>query len=98
LEMLPALTKHPKGTVININVPNAATHRGIREAALAPFGIVQTTLSERDEHHIRLAVEDLPHTPEPGSDAACLADGWVSVTGLVAVSDLVLGLLDGDAS
>ena len=93
LELLPALTKHPRGTVININAPNAATHRGIREAALAPFGIVQTTLSERDEHHIRLAVEDLPHTPEPSSDAAYLAEGWVTVTGLEAVSGVVLGLL-----
>lgn len=98
VEVLPALTAHPEGTVININAPNAATHRGIRESTLAPFGIVQTTLSERDEHHIRLAVEDLPHTPEPGSDAADLADGWVTVTALEAVSGLRLGLLDGESS
>ena len=94
MELLPSLMKHPKGTVINVNVPNAATHRGFREASLAPFGIVQTTLSERAEHHVQLAVEDLPNTPEPGSDAAYLAEGWVTVTGLEAVSAVALGLLN----
>lgn len=97
LGLLPALMTRPRGTVVNINAPNSAEHRGIREASLAPFGIVQTTLSERGEHHIRLAVEDLPHVPEPGSDAAYLADGWVTVTGLDAVSGVDLGLLEAEA-
>ncbi|MDL5351649.1 5'/3'-nucleotidase SurE [Microbacterium sp. zg-YB36] len=92
LGLLPDLLQRPPGTVINVNAPNTASNRGIRESALAPFGIVQTTLSERDEHHIRLAVEDLPHTPEPGTDAAHLADGWVTVTGLDSVSHVPLGL------
>lgn len=90
--LVPELLARPAGTVINVNAPNASTHRGIRESTLAPFGIVQTTLSERDEHHIRLAVEDLPHTPEPGTDAAHLAEGWVTVTGLDSVSDVALGI------
>lgn len=92
LGLVPDLLERPRGTVINVNVPNTATHRGIRESTLAPFGIVQTTLSEREEHHIRLAVEDLPHEPEPGTDAAHLADGWVTVTGLDSVSHVDLGL------
>ena len=41
--------------------------------------------------HIRLAVEDLPNTPEPGSDAALLAEGWVTLTGLDPVSHVPLG-------
>ncbi|MFF2631835.1 5'/3'-nucleotidase SurE [Microbacterium sp. NPDC058021] len=90
--LVPQLLARPAGTVINVNAPNTATHRGIRESTLAPFGIVQTTLSERDEHHIRLAVEDLPNTPEPGTDAAHLAEGWVTVTGLDSVSDVALGV------
>lgn len=64
---------------------------GVVEAALAPFGIVQTTLSERGVGHIRLAVEDLPNTPVPGSDAALLAEGWVTLTGLDPVSHVPLG-------
>lgn len=92
LELLPDLQQHPKGTIINVNVPNRPASRGVREATLAPFGIVQTTLSESSEHRIRLAVEDLPNTPEPGSDAAFLAEGWVTVTGILPVSDQRLGL------
>jgi 5'-nucleotidase len=92
LALLPRLMERPRGTVLNINAPNTARSLGIREAGLAPFGIVQTTLTERDEHHIRLAVEDLPHTPDPGTDAAYLADGWVTVTGLDPVSQVLLDL------
>jgi len=91
LDLLPFLAGRPLGTVVNVNVPNAARNRGVREAALAPFGIVQTTLSERHEHFVRLAVEDLPHVPEPGTDAAYLADGWITITGLDPVSHIPLG-------
>ncbi|GAA2000769.1 5'/3'-nucleotidase SurE [Microbacterium ulmi] len=93
MRLLPGLLASPRATVINVNVPNAASNRGFREATLAPFGIVQTTLTERAEHHIRLAVEDLPKTPAPGTDAACLAQGWVTVTGLDPVSHVPLAFL-----
>jgi len=98
IELLPFLLGRPRGTVVNLNVPNAPSHRGVVEAALAPFGIVQTTLTERDAGHIRLAVEDLPNTPEPGSDAAYLAEGWVTLTGLDPVSHVPLGFADHEAS
>ncbi|MCP2637308.1 5'/3'-nucleotidase SurE [Microbacterium sp. HD4P20] len=91
MDLLPFLLERPRGTVINVNVPNAAANQGVVEAALAPFGIVQTTLSERGVGHIRLAVEDLPSTPEPGSDAALLAEGWVTLTGIDPVSHVPLG-------
>ena len=91
--LMPELLERPRGTVINVNVPNTAEPRGVVEASLAPFGIVQTTLTQQGEHDIRLAVEDLPNAPEPGTDAAYLADGWVTVSGLDAVSDVRLDLL-----
>jgi len=90
--LLPELMRRPRGTVVNLNSPNSPGSRGLVEADLAPFGIVQTTLSESDEHHIRLAVEDLPNRPEPGSDAALLADGWITVTAVEPVTQLRLGL------
>jgi len=93
LELLPELQQHPKGTVINVNVPNQPVPRGVCETTLAPFGIVHTTLSERDEHRIRLAVEELPVTPVPGSDAARLSEGWATVTGIVPVSGHQLGFV-----
>lgn len=89
--ILPFLFDRPRGTVVNVNVPNAPRSRGVVEAGLAPFGIVQTTLTEDGTDHIRLAVEDLPNTPEPGSDAALLAEGWITLTGLDPVSQLPLG-------
>jgi 5'-nucleotidase len=91
VSLLPFLRERPRGTVINLNVPNAAGNRGVVEAELAPFGVVQTTLTERDATYIRLAVEDLQNTPEPGSDAALLAEGWVTLTGLDPVSHVPLG-------
>ena len=91
VDLLPFLLERPRGTVINVNVPNSARNQGVVEAELAPFGIVQTTLTERGVGHIRLAVEDLPNTPEPGSDAALLAEGWVTLTGLDPVSHVPLG-------
>ena len=90
--LVDSLVDHPRGTVINVNVPNSPEARGVREASLAPFGIVQTTLTERDEHHIRLAVEDMPRSPAPGTDAAYLAEGWITVSGLDAVSHVPLGI------
>ena len=90
--LIPALMDHPRGTVINVNAPNRLQHRGVKEASLAPFGIVQTTLTEQEDHYIRLAVEDLPNTPAPGTDAAYLAEGWVTVSGLDPVSYVALGL------
>lgn len=90
--LLPELRERPRGTVVNLNAPNVGEPRGVREAELAPFGIVQTTLTEEDEHSIRLAVEDLPHEREPGSDAALLEEGWVTVTAIEPVSARPFGL------
>lgn len=92
-DLVPALLQHPRGTVINVNVPNATEFRGVVEAELAPFGIVQTTLTQQGEHDVRLAVEDLPRDPLPGSDAAHLEDGWITVTGIDPVSHVRLGIV-----
>lgn len=91
IDVLPFLFGRPRGTVLNLNAPNAASHLGIAEASLAPFGIVQMSLKDHSSTRMRLAVEELPNTPEPGSDAQLLADGWVTLTGLDTVSQLPLG-------
>lgn len=92
IALVPELTSRPKGTTINVNVPNNAHHRGIREAPLAPFGIVQMTLTETDDRNVRMAVEELPHVAGDDSDAAWLHDGWVTVTGIDSVTGFALGL------
>lgn len=88
--LIPYLLEQPAGTVINLNVPNAPGPYELREATLAPFGIVQTTMTHDDTSHVRLAVEDLPNTPEPGSDAALLAEGYAPFTGITPVSQVML--------
>jgi len=88
-ELIPVLLAHPPGTVLNVNVPNVAPESApeLREATLAPFGIVQTTMTETVEGDIRLTVRDLPHEPIDGSDAALLAAGYATVTNVVAVRE-----------
>jgi 5'-nucleotidase len=85
-ELLPHLLAQPAGAVFNLNLPNTDAELELREAHLAPFGIVQTTMT-RDEDFVQLGVEDLPNRPEPGSDAALLAEGFATVTNLSAVSE-----------
>ena len=88
--VLPTLLEMPVGTVFNLNVPNVPQPVELREAHLAPFGIVQTTMEHADEHHVTLAVEDLPNTPEPGSDAALLAEGFATLTSITPVASVPL--------
>lgn len=88
--VLPLLLAQTPGTVLNLNVPNAPTPADVREATLAPFGIVQTTMHRDGDDHVRLAVEDLPNEPVPGSDAALLAEGYATLTSITAVSSVPL--------
>lgn len=88
--VLPTLLAQAPGTVLNLNVPNVAAPVDVREATLAPFGIVQTTMHRDGEHHVRLAVEDLPNEPVPGSDAALLAEGYATLTSITSVASVPL--------
>ncbi|WP_404435999.1 5'/3'-nucleotidase SurE [Microbacterium aerolatum] len=92
IALMPELLARDAGTVINVNVPNSERPRGVRESTLAPFGIVQMTVAESDDSYVRLAVEELPNVPTPDSDAAHLADGWVTVTGIDSVTERRLDL------
>lgn len=84
--VLPLLLEQAPGTVLNLNVPNVSTPVEWSEATLAPFGIVQTTLHRDGTDHVRLAVEDLPNEPVPGSDAALLAEGYATLTAITGVT------------
>jgi len=87
--VLPTLIAHPRGTVLNLNVPNVPPEVAValREATLAPFGIVQTTMTESIEGEVRLTVRELPDEPIAGSDAALLAAGFATLTNVVAVRE-----------
>lgn len=90
--LLPELMVRPRGTTMNVNVPNIDQPRGIRESTLAPFGIVQMALAEKDDRYVRLAVEELSHVATDDSDAAHLAEGWITVTGIDSVTERRLDL------
>jgi len=92
ITLLPELTARAPGTTMNVNVPNVDQPRGIREATLAPFGIVQMALAEKDDRYVRLAVEELPLVATDDSDAAHLAAGWTTVTGIDSITERRLGL------
>ncbi|WP_353807143.1 5'/3'-nucleotidase SurE [Agromyces sp. SYSU T00194] len=86
--LVPALLDEPAGTVVNLNVANRpGVMPTVRAATLAPFGIVHTTLTERGEHEVELTVAELPASPDPGSDAALLAEGYSTLTGVTAIAD-----------
>ena len=92
VSLVPFLLAQPAGTVLNLNVPDAEEGQvpEIREAKLARFGIVQTTMTEQDRHQIRLAVADTAAPSEPGSDAELLGEGYATVTAIRSVSGVDL--------
>lgn len=95
--LLPFLLEQEAGAVLNLNVPNAAGPDlpDLRTATLTRFGIVQTTLAERGEQHVRLAIADTAEKPDPDSDAALLAAGFATVTAIQPVTGTTLPSLDG---
>jgi len=92
------LAAAPKGTVLNINVPDlpADDLAGARAATLAPFGTVRSSVVEPAADGGRLQVELRPTTVElpAGCDTALVAEGYVAVsaiTGVQLATDVDLG-------
>ena len=77
----------PAGTVLNVNVPDVAAERlaGIRQAPLATFGTFQAAIREPQPGPFVAEFRVSQPDPEPGSDAALLRDGWVTVTSITGV-------------
>lgn len=80
--VLPDLLAAPAGTVLNLNAPDGDAPDGVElvEAPLAPFGIVQTTMTEQDGDDVRLAIRQHRADDAPGSDMERLAAGLATVT------------------
>src|SRR5262245_11821856 len=90
------LAASPVGTTLNLNVPNRPKGqiRGLRQASLAPFGTVQHQVAEAGEGFVKLAYAEPAESAPAGSDAALLADGFATLTALMATSELHLPELD----
>ncbi|MCW2131581.1 5'/3'-nucleotidase SurE [Arthrobacter sp. VKM Ac-2550] len=87
--LLPFLLEQEAGTVLNLNVPNTDSPElpEYRTATLAEFGIVQTTMAERGQQHLRLAIADSKEEAPPESDFALLAAGFATVTSIQPVTE-----------
>jgi len=81
-DLLPWVVQAPPRTVVNVNAPDlpASAVRGRRLAPLASFGAVQTQVAEAGRGFVRIQVTGTDAEQEPGTDAALLAAGWVTVT------------------
>jgi 5'-nucleotidase len=70
--------------VLNLNVPNVPPDevRGLRQARLASFGAVQTSIAEAGEGMVRAEVDGTDAGAEADTDATLVAAGWAAVTPL----------------
>jgi 5'-nucleotidase len=86
---LATLLGAPAGTVLNLNVPNVPDAEGLElvEAHLAPFGIVQTTLTEVAGDEVRLSIREHRADDAPGSDMERLAAGHATITRVRTIAD-----------
>ncbi|MGC5076908.1 5'/3'-nucleotidase SurE [Agrococcus sp. DT81.2] len=77
------------GAVLNLNVPNVADADGLElvEAPLAPFGIVQTTMTEPAGDEVRLSIREHRASEAPGSDMERLAAGYATITSVRTIAE-----------
>ena len=88
----PGCWTSPPGTILNVMLRAVPSGQSVecRHAALAEFGVVQTTATEADENSdnsVRLAVSDPTDLPAPGSDAALLSEGYATLTALRSIAE-----------
>ncbi len=69
------------GWVLNVNIPDVPTARGVRPAGLAAFGAVQAGIRERGEDYVAVTLQEI-HADDRGddTDASLLRGGWVTAT------------------
>lgn len=81
------LARAPQATVLNVNLPatGQSARRGTRQTRLAEAGTVQGRVSEASGGFVSVVFADAEGQPAAGTDAAALADGYVSVTAIRAV-------------
>jgi len=83
--VLPMLAEMPAATVLNLNVPNTTTVRGIEWASIAPSSPYEVRFEMNgDELKVRGARTGLE--PVPGTEVAFLADGYAALTPLLSVT------------
>lgn len=77
----------PAGTVLNVNVPDRPLSQlaGVRDAPLATLGEIQASVRETGSGPFLARFRIAEREPEPGTDAALVRQGWVTVTPLLGI-------------
>ncbi len=86
-QFLPVAAELAPGSVLNVNVPDVPDMKPARWARLATFGRVQQKMTQLDEGAIEVGHVEVDGELEPGTDAALLAEGYVTVTPLRSVHE-----------
>jgi 5'-nucleotidase len=77
-------------TVLNVNIPgvDASELSTLCRAPLAPFGAVQTTITERGAGYVKLGYTEVISDPDDDTDAGLLARGIACYSELRPVCDV----------
>jgi 5'-nucleotidase len=82
------LAAEPRGTVLNLNVPDGDDRApSLRWARLHPHGTVRTALSDDAGGHVQLELRAAPHVAEAEFDTTLLAAGYATVTAIAGVHE-----------
>lgn len=70
------------GRTLNVNVPDLPRDRlrGLRNAPLATFGLVQARVHQNEERDLMLQYSGTERESEPESDTGLLTRGWATAT------------------
>lgn len=87
--LLPMVAALDPGAVLNVNVPDLPADRvgPTRWARLASYGRVQSKVTQLEEGVIEVGSVEVEGELEPGTDAALLAEGYVTVTPLHSIHE-----------
>jgi 5'-nucleotidase len=85
--LLPFAATCDPGTVLNVNVPDLEEVGPLRWARLATYGRVRTKVTQLSEDSIEVGNVEVAGELEPGTDAALLAAGHVTVTALHSIHE-----------
>ena len=90
IELLPAVLAGPERGALNLNAPSVPRSelRGVRWAALAEFGSVQSAISKVERDQLHFYHKPTGYEPEPDTDLAMVRAGFAAITALHGPSEV----------
>jgi 5'-nucleotidase len=89
VSQLEPLSKLPRGTALNLNVPDSDGRAlpSLRWASLDPFGSVRTALAGNSDGKLQLEMRTTGNELRPESDAALVEAGYATLTMISGVQE-----------